>query len=306
MSSFLGIILLLASVAAFASPAEERIETRIPLVDSVDDFFGQRVNHIANDFDSFFATERADDELGRSRLRIRGNYTVKERSLPEDDIQIRFNLRLPKLESRFKYESKDKKAKKDKKPLTLEEEKKREEDYSKRHRVDERWLFNADTNVNASLKPSLTLRGRIRKSKETGTLIHRFVQEATWVSTRDGFRHRTTLDTDHSFDPYLLFRFQNNVDWRISQKTFSTSHGPALLQRLSDFEAISYSLTMSTIVESGILFVSGYQLAPNYRRNLYRDILYMDITPGLSFPKQWSFRRNPFLFVGIEMLFGAN
>ena len=306
MSSFLGIILLLTSVAVFASPAEEREETRIPLVDTVDDFFGQRVNHIANDFDSFFATERADDELGRSRLRIRGNYTVEERSLPKDDIQIRFNLRLPKLESRFKFDPDDKKKKKDKKPLTAEEQKKRDEEYSKRHRVDERWLFNADANVNASIRPNITLRARIRKSKETGTVIHRFVQEGTWISTRDGFRQRTTVNHDHSFDPLLLFRFVNNVDWRISKKDFSTGHGPTLLHRISDFEAMSYSLIMSTTVVDGVWYVAGYQLAPNYRRNLYKDILYMDITPGLSFPKQWSFRRTPFLFVGVEMLFGSN
>lgn len=305
MSSFLGLIILFISVSAFASPAEEREEMRIPIVDTVNDFFGQRVNHVANDFDSFFATERADDELGRSRLRIRGNYTVQERSLPQDDIQIRFNLRLPKLESRFKFEDKDKK-KKDKKPLTADEQRQRDEDYLRLHRVDERLLFNADANVNASIHPSITLRARLRKSKETGVVIHRFVQEETWVSTRDGFRHRTTLTSDYSFDPLLLLRFTNNVDWRISQKNFSTSHGPALLHRLSDWDAMSYSFTMSTVVDDGVWYVSNFQLAPNYRRNLYRDLLYMDITPGISFPKQWSFRRTPFIFVGLEMLFGGN
>lgn len=306
MSLVLGIILILSTSLALASPAEEREETRIPILDTAEEFFGQRVNHIANDFDSFFATERADDELGRSRVRIRGNYTVEERSLPQDDIQFRFNLRLPKLEQRFKFYEDDKKAKKDKKKTeTAEEKKEREEKFKNRNKVDERWLFNADTNVNASIRPSITLRGRIRKSKETGTLIHRFVQEATWVSTRDGFRHRTTLFTDHSFNQMLLFRFNNTIDWRISQKTFSTGHGPSIFHRLSDFDAMSYSFTMATTVEDGILFVSNYQLAPNYRRNLYKDILFMDFTPGINFPKQWSFRRTPFIFVGLEMLFGG-
>ncbi len=306
MSSLIGLFLLVFSVSAFASPAEEREETRIPLVDTVNDFFGQRVNHIANDFDSFFATERADDELGRSRLRIRGNYTVEERALPQDDIQIRFNLRLPKLESRFKFDPDEKKKKKKDKKLSAEELKKQEEDYLRLHRVDERLLFNADANINASIHPSITLRARLRKSKETGTVIHRFVQEGTWISTRDGFRQRTTLNSDYSFDPVLLLRFVNNVDWRISQKNFGTGHGPALFHRLSDWDAMSYSLTMSTTVTGGIWYVSNFQLAPNYRRNLYKDILYMDITPGLNFPKQWSFRRTPFIFVGVEMLFGAN
>ncbi|MES2527801.1 MAG: hypothetical protein V4598_11975 [Bdellovibrionota bacterium] len=306
MSPLLGLFLLLASLSVFASPAEEREESRIPIMDTVDDFFGQRVNHVANDFDSFFATERADDELGRSRLRIRGNYTVEERSLPNDDIQIRFNLRLPKLESRFKYDPDDKKEKKKNKKLSKEELQKKEEDYLSRHRVDERLLFNADANVNASIHPSITFRARLRKSKETGAVIHRFVQEGTWISTRDGFRQRTTLNSDYSFDPALLLRFVNNVDWRISNKDFNTNHGPSLLHRLSDWDAMSYSLSMSTTVEDGVWYVSSYSLSPNYRRNLYREILYIDITPGISFPKQWSFRRTPFLFVGIEMLFGAN
>lgn len=305
MRLVLGIILLLVSNVALASPAEEREETRIPILDSAEEFFGQRVNHIANDFDSFFATERADDELGRSRVRVRANYTIEERALPKDDIQFRFNLRLPKLEQRFKFNTQDKKAAKEKKNETPEEKIKRAEAYKNRNRVDERWLFNADTNINASIRPSIALRGRIRKSKETGTLIHRFVQEATWISTRDGFRHRTTLFTDHSFNQMLLFRFNNIIDWRISKKTFSTGHGPSLFHRLSDFEAMSYSFNVGTTVEEGILFVSNYQIAPNYRRNLYKDILFMDITPGINFPKQWSFRRTPFIFVGMEMLFGG-
>ncbi len=311
MSSFLGIFLLIISVTVLASPAEEREEPRIPIVDSLDNFFGRRVNHIANDFDSFFATERADDELGRSKLRLRGNYTVQERSLPKDDIQIRFNLQLPKLESRFKYEPDDdeekkKKGDKKKQTLTKQELKKIEDEYLKRHKVDERWLFNADTNINASIRPNVTLRARVRKNKETGIIINRFVQEGTWISTRDGFRQRTTLTSDYSFDPLLLLRFTNDLDWRISQKDFGTRHGPSLLHRLSDFEALSYSLTMATIVVDGVWYVSGFTLAPSYRRNLYKDILYLDLTTGLNFPKVWSFRRTPFFFIGVEMLFGSN
>lgn len=305
MSFLLGILVLFLPVMALASPAEEREETRIPILDTAEEFFGQRVNHLANDFDSFFATERADDELGRSRLRIRGQYRIEERALPRDDIQIRFNLRLPHLEQKFKFNMEDKKESKSKKPETEAERKKREEEYQSRNKVDQRWLFNATGNVNASIHPSLTLQGRARKSVETGTLIHRFVQEITWVSTRDGFRQNTELTSDHSFNQRLLFRFNNSVDWRISRKDFGTSHGPSLLHRLSDFDAVSYGASMSTTVIKGVWFVSAYTLAPTYRRNLYREILYFDITPGILFPKQWSFRRTPFAFIQLEMLFGG-
>lgn len=305
MTAVLGLMLVFLTTSVLAMPAEEREETRIPILDSAEQFFGQRVNHLANDFDSFFATERADDELGRSRVRIRYNYTVQERALGRDDMQLRFNLKLPKLQDKFKFDSTLKK-KKDGKRETVEERAKREEEYQKQHRVDERWIFNADTNLNASFHPHIILRGRARKSKETGSFIHRFVQEATWLSNADGFRQRTTLASDHSFTQTFLFRFNNTIDWRISRKNFTTDHGPALLHRLSDWTALSYAAIVSTTVEDSVLFMTAVTLAPTWRRDLYRKILYVDVTPGIQFLKQWHFRRTPYIFAQVEMLFGSN
>lgn len=298
------LIILLFSAKAWSSPVEEKNESRIPILDKLDDFVGNRINDIANDFDRFFATERADDELGRSRVRIRANYRVQERALPNEDVQFRFNLKLPYLEQRVRYELNQEKKKKKKDIVTDEKEINKEEEKLPEPKLDDRWILTGDTGVNVSLQPRVRLRGRLRKSEQTGTLVHRFVQEITWLSNADGFRQRTTLDTDHTFSEELLFRFSNNVDWRISQKDFGTSHGPGLFQKLSDKEALSYSAGLSTVVDEGIWFLAGYTVAVTYRRNLYRDIAYVDFTPGVDFPKIWSFRRTPFIFVQLELLFG--
>jgi hypothetical protein len=68
---------------------------------------------------------------------------------------------------------------------------------------------------------------------------------------------------------------------------------------------MSYSFTMGTTVQNDSWYVNGFTLAPTYRRNLYRNLLYIDVTPGMQFPKQWHFRRTPYLFVQLEMLFGT-
>ena len=113
------LLFLTFSYTAWSSPAEEPEETRITILHAIDDIVGNNINNVANDFDSFFATERADDELGRSRVRIRGSYRIAERALPDDDVQFRFNLRLPYLEQKFRYEMED--TKKEKKAKTKEE-----------------------------------------------------------------------------------------------------------------------------------------------------------------------------------------
>lgn len=290
------LILLALSAKALAEEKKSSDEYSFPILDRIDDFVGNRVNDVANDFDRFFATDRADDELGRSRLRIRESYRIQERARGVNDVQFRFNLKLPYLQQRVRYElgqTKKEPKKKDGRVETKEET-----------RVNENWLFNADSGVNASFNPSVRLRGRLRKNKDAGILIHRFVQELTWISTSDGFRHVTTLDSDRSISDDLLFRFNHTVDWRITNKDFTTSHGPGLFQRLSDNEALSYSAGLGSTVENGVWFLSGYTLAVNYRRNIYKDIAYIDFQPGLEFPKVWSFRRTPFIFTQLEFLFG--
>jgi hypothetical protein len=98
---YASILLLLIPFQIWASPAEERLVKGIPILDSAQDLFGSRANFVANNIDSFFANQRADDELGRSNMRIRTLYNIRERALPRDDTQVRFNLRLPELEEKF-------------------------------------------------------------------------------------------------------------------------------------------------------------------------------------------------------------
>lgn len=293
-------MLILLSPLAWSSPAEEREETRYAILDSAQEFFGYTINNVANDFDSFFATERADDELGRSKIRLRASYRVQERALPIPDTTYRFNLRLPHLEQKFKKIVEDKKPKKNE---SKSEKIAREKRLIERNKLDTRWIFSGDTSVNVSIRPRAEIRGRIRKSAATGTLIHRFVHEVSLLTNRDGLRQRTTFDTDHTFSPDLLFRFSNRVEWRITEKNFFTAHGPGLFQRLSPNSAMSYSFSAATIVEEGRLFLSGYNLSAGYRKNLYRNMIYWDFQPGLDFPKTWSFRRTPYLFSQIEVVF---
>ncbi len=286
----------------WSSPAEEMDEHRIPILDFAEDLFGHRANNIANDFDSFFATDRADDELGRSRLRVRTSRSVNEGAKMADDTRFSFNLRLPSLEQKFRKMVESKKKKTDESRVEHIRRLKTLEEVNK---LDKKWLFRGNLSTNVSIHPSVTLRARLRKSAQTGTLIHRFVQEATWISYRDGFRQRTSLSTDQSISDDLLFRFNNTVDWRISQKTFNTVHGPSLLHRLSDDEAMSYNFSGSTIVDGGLLYFNGWQLGTNYRLNIYHQVFYMDLGTGLNFPKSESFRRSPYAMIQFEALFGS-
>lgn len=291
-------LLLLIPVLALASPAEEPEEDNIPILESTQELFGMRVNTVANRLDLFFADQRADDELARSRIRIRQRYEVRERASLRDDFIIRFNIRLPKLEEKFKFEFEDKSAKKERQKAISGAN----EDIAQ-NELNKKWQFRADVGVNASIPPRVFTRARVRKNMTSGDIIHRFVEEVAWYSDRD-WEENTSLDSDLSLGDEVLLRFRNTSDWKVTRKDFKTGHGPSLIQKISDNDAISFNAGLTTIVDES-WYVDNYRLSINYRRNLYKQWIYFDFIPGLDFPKIWSFRRTPFIAVQLEVLFGG-
>lgn len=298
--------LLISSFSAYSSPAEEPPDTSIPILESAREFFGAQANFAANRLDSFFATERADDEFGRSRIRIRSQFMIRERAVSDLNNQYRINLKLPHLEQKFRYQSyTDKEGKKRKiqknSPI-------REYDLSEkltRDRINTGWLFNADIGVSAAIPPRLITRARARKTFVTGTLINRFVEQLTYITDESGLQEETSLQTDQVFSEELIFRFLNEKRWQVLRKNFNTNHGPTWLHRVTDDDAFIYALTFQSVIEKGTWFVSNYRANINYRRNLYRQWIYFDIVPGIDFPKEWSFRRTPFIILQLEVLFGT-
>ncbi len=300
----LGLLLLIAPLVALASPAEEPSDNNIPILESAQELLGFNMNRVANQLDMFFADQRADDELGRSRIRVKRIYEVRERALLRDETQFRFNIRLPNLEEKFKFEFQNKKNK-PKGPLTQTGPTNQNV-----NRINTQWQFRSDIGVVASVPPQTFARARVRKNWEAFHLIHRFVEEFAWYSNdvwsiKEGWEETTILDSDYSIEENLLFRFRNLADWKITSHDFVTSHGPSILHRFTEDDAVSYATTLSTTVDNGIWFVSNYRLSTTYRRNLYKQWLYSDLTPGLDFPKMWHFRRTPFILLQIEALFGG-
>jgi hypothetical protein len=301
---FLWLILLILPWHAWSSPAEDPEERSLALrvLDRAHAMVGNNVNLLANRLDSFFANQRADDELGRSVIRVRNINQFRDREESDTRNEFRLNLRLPNLEDRFKLKwfQSDKKE-----PLNPEERKARELEISNVSKLETKWMFRADAGVNVAIPPVVFTRARLRKNTETGEFIHRFVEELAWFSNQDGLYNRISLDSDYTVSDDVLFRFINFKEWRITSKNFVTSHGPTLLQKLSEKDGISYSFIVSSTIAEGTWFMANYGPSIGYRRNVYRNWLFMDVNPGLDFPKNYSFRRTPYLIVRLEALFGG-
>ncbi len=295
----LGICLVTISTV-LASPAEEPKEFRIPILDTAELLLDSEANSVANRLDTFFADQRADDELGRSVVRLRTQYTFRERATGDFRYQSRFNILLPKIQEKIKQAyfkpSKEKRKKAGSKTRGFFLPRPSEE-------LNTKWQFHSDAGVNVSLSPRIFTRARVRKNFYAGKIINRFVEEIGWYSDEQ-WVNVLSLTSDKKNSENILFRFVNEIRWEITPHLATTSHGPSILQQVSDEEALSYNMRASNQADGSTIYFSNFQLSTTYRRDIYRSIFYFDVTPGLDFPKFWSFRRNPFIMFQLEFLLG--
>ena len=290
-------ILLVLTMPVFASD-ESAEEEKKNVLDHTHHLFKSNLDYLANQVDSFFATERADDEFGRSTLRIRSSYFTREQEKGDFDVAYRVNFKIPHLERRIKEGAERifKRSGRDRDD---------EEPLEETPTTKKGWIFNADLGVNASIPPKAVIRSRIRRNFLYTRWSHRFSEEVTYITEEDGLTEQTSFESDYPLKEHLLFRFSNVKTWNILSKNFNTSHGPVIFQQITDKDALSYSFIASTDINKGTWVLNNYRLSTRYRRDLYKKWLYFDLITGLDFPKKYSFRRNPFATFQLEILFGS-
>lgn len=269
------------------------------------DLISFRLVRLADRFDSFFGETRADDEINKSSIRISHARILRMEKGPLEETNVRINLRLKNLENIFRFnvsvQSKD-----SKKTETVPETEtpalatRSVEDIQK-----EPWRFRMDAGLNASIPPNVFARARLRKNWNSPVVIQRFAQELTW-SSQQGWLQTTTLFHDKQLSKISLLRFTNEQNWQITEKSFSTSHGPSVLQTLTDDDALSYNLRLQTTVLDSVWANSNYQIGIFYRRNLKDFWLFGEIGPAIDFPRLERFRRAPSILFRLETFFSQN
>lgn len=296
------LILTFLLLISTASASEQKTEEEKNVLDKTHALFKGNLDYLANSIDSFFATERADDEFGRSTLRIRSNYFTREQEKGDFKVSYRINFKIPHLERRIK-ESAEKIFKHRKEDGESGENE--DDEAEKTPRTKKGWIFNADLGVNASTPPKAVIRTRVRRNFLYTRWSHRFSEEVTYITEDDGLTELTSFDSDYPIKENLLFRFTNIKTWSVLSKKFDTFHGPNLIHKLTERDALNYSFIASTKINEGLWFLDNYRLSARYRRDLYKKWLYFDLITGLDFPKRYSFRRNPFATFQLEILFGS-
>ena len=177
-----------------------------------------------------------------------------------------------------------------------------------------RYLFKSDLwqrlsfdwGVKAKWTPDLFSRARgVRSWQLSDRWSMRFSQELYWFESK-GVGTRTTFDFDHPvIDTYLL-RLTSATDWYQREGRLDFLKQLSVFHNISERRAVQHSFGVNVERQNSHTFVTNYVLKTTYRRRLYKEWLYYQLSSGFDFSREESFNADPFIYFRIEVLFSES
>lgn len=263
--------------------------------------------------DSFFADPRVENEVGKTRVKLRFSLFAEEEATTEYDVQANVRLDLPVLEGKLH--------------LLLAGDPEEDDDFQAitgREGAAPQ-LAAADDRVSASLRyflvrtlyqnlslragvrlrggtPALFLEPRYRHLVDLDPWLFRFTQRFVGF-TNGTVGARTTLDLERELRAPLFFRTTADGSWFSDEEGYFYSLGFFLYQPLSPRTVLVYSWANSFQTRPTDR-LEEVVLSVRFRQQIWREWLFYEIDPQLSFPHEDDYQVTPGIFLRLEMLFG--
>lgn len=260
-----------------------------------------RVLRLADTVDTLFGEKRVDDQKNWSTLRLSQRYYLKNGSSGYENPAVTLNLHLPNVQ-------KIEKSIQD--WLKQSVEKAGEvagiggaQNGPSEPQEQSPWTFHGESGIILANPLNYFVRLRLRRDFIFEKFVHSFYEQIGW-SKLYAWEEETALTSDYAISRTLLFRFINVKSWAISNDILETTHGPSLIQQLSENEAVSYDLRLFTLEEDHALYGDKLSVGSTYRTRLPVGWIFVDINPELAWERKTNFITQYNLFFRIEMVFG--
>ncbi len=124
---------------------------------------------------------------------------------------------------------------------------------------------------------------------------------ASWFN-EEGYSVRSRWDFGRPLDEIRHLRFVTNIQWLETVDTLEYSESVELNQILGRRSAIRYA-AVAVGRSTSDPRLHDYYLLSQYRRNLHREILFLDVIPELHFPREQDYDPEFGITLRLEMMF---
>jgi hypothetical protein len=282
-------------------------------VDSVHEKVSTKVVSTAARLDSFFDDDRVVDEENKSTLRLISTVSKEKDDSIQYDTTFRIKLILPRTRERIKLVisgNGDDELDPDNTPqddIRQDFENRGEQNIS----LSLWYSFLSTPKRNLNLHVGLRLRSgspvvyagpRYRQLFKYKLWDIRFIETIRWY-TDEGWESKTSLDFERTVFEKCLFRNNFQGSWFEGENGYFYNINFFVYHPLSFRRALVYEWTNSFQTRPAHQ-LTEIALRVRYRQKIWRDWLFVEIAPQVSFSKEKDFDTIPGIFVRLEAIFG--
>lgn len=268
---------------------------------------------IANAIDSFFVNKNILDNRNRTNIRLANTSSWIESRGLDNDFDFRLRLRLPHLKRKIQIEFEDDSLNEDtissRDNLSITQNTRRQGG-SRGGLSLYQQLKGIDTKLSSGVQidHGLVAWGKFRISKD---FVINSRQKFTFIhdvfdDTNHDLGQQIISYYDYSINKFVLLRFANEEMYRDIGHVFTSTHGLSLYQQLTDRNFLSYNYRLDALnpSTSHSYYLNSHLVSVNFRHRLFRQHLYMEIGPGMLFPKAEGFEGLWTFTFRLELIFG--
>lgn len=276
--------------------------------DSPRNIISNQVVRFADWVDTFFAGDRAYDELQGSYIKLYLLQTNLDHEKPAYDTKLKAKLVFPKTQKRLK--------------LLIERDEEEDEDLEQQsiaEAVEENdtsiglrfiqkesklWRVHTDALLRYRSGIETVARLRLRRRFVNGPWIYRFSENIFWNST-DGAGETTRMDVDHTLSDKFLLRSSTHATWENKNGYFNYGQDFLLFQNISKRKALTYWTGIRAVTDRKP-HTTNYILSVRYREQVHKGWLFYEVSPQINYPIEEDHKPVKSISLKLEIVFSEN
>lgn len=261
--------------------------------------------------DGFFSEERRVYEDTDTRLRLRFTNRTQEGDLLKISLRSSLRLDLPLYGERLRLFFSTDDDDRERFRLLTDEQASAEPAPDRRAATGLRYFLKSTIRNHASVSAGLRFRGgspilflepRYRHSVKFEHWDFHFVQRFR-AQSNGRLTAKTQFDLERPLNSNFFFRTSLTGAWYDDEDGYFYGHHLNLYQPLSSNRILRYRWSHSFATHpTGVLTES--RLSASYRQRVWKDWMFVEVSPQAAFPRNEDYEFTPYLFVHVEVVFG--
>ena len=291
------------------SDTVEDKETSILYLDESHHFVSSSLNSLAVYLDEFFANEQIVYKSSGSNIRLSSYVIFNEGGRISNSTNIDFLLRLPTTEEKLQFVFETDSAEFDDNTKQIVQSNTKDSVDENEYfaglqailKGTEHWQFSTASGVRLTTSLDPFIRFNMDWRDKLGNWNLHWNENPYW-SNSTGWGLNSLFELDKQLLKNVLFRSSSLAQWTAVRDSFNLSQVFSASKILTDKSAMSlqagvYGMSKPTIS------TTNYLLSANYRKNIYKEYLFFEITPQINYPATTNYFPEYSLTLKLDMIF---